>query len=389
MFESIIIATIFTVIGLRIITSVIDFSLATVFDIKHFRIMKEQKVHPTALNFRKRPPVSIVVYARNNEDSIINCVDSIASGTYRNYHVIVIDNSSKDNTVRLVKEYVKSNPKKSIIIVKKRKIKPKAEAISSTVASLKTSLAVVVDATDSLGKNYLKYAVSALSENIKIIVPAIKVDHQNELRGLLRQIDAAVSVRSKKSGNFLPSDYSGISGVLMPTKDLQNIFKKLKKYPTSLIQALDLCKIDNRSVFYESRARLSTAPYNVTLSSPHLFNDLNRPLVVISSTLRLLEPFVALSVFYIAINFDNHSYLLLSWATYISLSVLSIFSCEVMSIRAKALLTLFSPVAYVLSNLESLIIFVISFAKYILVFLVDFTLLLKRSVRSMRFVTER
>ncbi len=58
-----------------------------------------------------RPKVSIILPARNEEEFIEKCLDSLIKQDYENYEIIVIDDSSEDSTGKIVSEYAKKNSK--------------------------------------------------------------------------------------------------------------------------------------------------------------------------------------------------------------------------------------------------------------------------------------
>lgn len=55
--------------------------------------------------------VSIILPARNEEEFIGKCLDSLVKQDYENYEIIVIDDSSEDRTWEIISEYAKKNPK--------------------------------------------------------------------------------------------------------------------------------------------------------------------------------------------------------------------------------------------------------------------------------------
>ncbi len=63
-------------------------------------------------NSRKdSPKVSIILPARNEEKFISKCLDSLLNQDYENYEIIAIDDSSDDNTGRIIEEYSQKNSK--------------------------------------------------------------------------------------------------------------------------------------------------------------------------------------------------------------------------------------------------------------------------------------
>lgn len=51
------------------------------------------------------PLVSVTIVAYNEEKFIRACLDSLSNQTYPNYEVIVVDDGSNDNTVRIIQEF--------------------------------------------------------------------------------------------------------------------------------------------------------------------------------------------------------------------------------------------------------------------------------------------
>lgn len=48
--------------------------------------------------------VAIIIVTWNNEKDIVDCISSICALTVRNYKIIVVDNASRDSTVKLIEE---------------------------------------------------------------------------------------------------------------------------------------------------------------------------------------------------------------------------------------------------------------------------------------------
>ena len=60
---------------------------------------------------KSTPKVSVILPARNEENFIKKCLDSLINQDYQNYEIIVIDDSSEDNTGKIISEYAKKNSK--------------------------------------------------------------------------------------------------------------------------------------------------------------------------------------------------------------------------------------------------------------------------------------
>ena len=59
----------------------------------------------------EKPRVSIILPARNEEEFIGECLDSLIHQNYENYEIIAIDDSSDDKTGKIISKYAKENSK--------------------------------------------------------------------------------------------------------------------------------------------------------------------------------------------------------------------------------------------------------------------------------------
>jgi len=110
------------------------------------------------------PKVSIILPARNEEEFIGKCLDSLTKQDYENYEIIVIDDSSDDATGEIISEYAKRNSK--IIPVSAR---PKPEgwmgknwACMEGYRKATGELLLFTDADTNHSKNVLSLAVAHL-----------------------------------------------------------------------------------------------------------------------------------------------------------------------------------------------------------------------------------
>jgi chlorobactene glucosyltransferase len=62
------------------------------------------------------PKVSVLVPARNEEDNIDTCLQSLVEQTYQNYEIIVLDDNSSDNTLELLQAWQQRYPELITVI---------------------------------------------------------------------------------------------------------------------------------------------------------------------------------------------------------------------------------------------------------------------------------
>ena len=64
------------------------------------------------------PLVSVIIVTYNNEDIIGGCLSSILENNYPSYEVIVVDNASKDGTLKVVEETIRKHNAHNVKVVK-------------------------------------------------------------------------------------------------------------------------------------------------------------------------------------------------------------------------------------------------------------------------------
>ena len=111
------------------------------------------------------PKVSIILPARNEENFIEDCLDSLIKQDYQNYEIIVIDDSSDDSTWKIISEYAKMNSK---IVPVSAKPKPdrwvgKNWACMEGYHKSTGELLLFTDADTNHSKNVISLAVAHLN----------------------------------------------------------------------------------------------------------------------------------------------------------------------------------------------------------------------------------
>ncbi|MEO9276321.1 MAG: glycosyltransferase [Nitrososphaera sp.] len=117
------------------------------------------------------PTISILVPAFNEEKVIARTIDSLLETTYPDKEIIVIDDGSKDDTLKIANFY------KNKVKVLHKENGGKASALNYGLAFAKGEIIVIVDADTIIGKNALKQLVKGFSsdENVAAIAGNIKV----------------------------------------------------------------------------------------------------------------------------------------------------------------------------------------------------------------------
>lgn len=90
---------------------------------RHFRISREQK-HGFVLTSEysgppENPPkISVIVAAKEEEENILTCLESLANQDYPNYEIIAINDRSEDATGKIIDDFAASHPNVKAIHIK-------------------------------------------------------------------------------------------------------------------------------------------------------------------------------------------------------------------------------------------------------------------------------
>lgn len=66
--------------------------------------------------FERNPLVSIIILTYNSENDIVDCVNSVLRQDYQNIEIVIVDNNSTDNTVKVVQDNFGQNMKVRLIV---------------------------------------------------------------------------------------------------------------------------------------------------------------------------------------------------------------------------------------------------------------------------------
>lgn len=113
---------------------------------------------------KTKPKVSIILPARNEENFIGKCLDSLIDQDYENYEIVVIDDSSDDSTGKIIEQYAKKSSK---IVPVSARSKPdgwmgKNWACMEGFRSSNGELLLFTDADTKHARNVISLSVSHL-----------------------------------------------------------------------------------------------------------------------------------------------------------------------------------------------------------------------------------
>lgn len=116
----------------------------------------------------KNPKVSVIIPAYNAEKTLIKCLNSVLKQNYKNYEVIVVDNSSTDKTKEIIKEFQKKNKEIRYIFESK---KGRGVARNAGIKKAKGEIIAMTDSDCIVPENWIEELIKPLIfENEKIVM---------------------------------------------------------------------------------------------------------------------------------------------------------------------------------------------------------------------------
>lgn len=106
-------------IGMQRFTTIENLSILSIIICSYYLLLSTVNVLYLLIRTKKpslknTPRITVMVPARNEEDNIRGCVESLLSQDYPNFEVLVIDDNSTDKTAAILKEISKSDERLSI-----------------------------------------------------------------------------------------------------------------------------------------------------------------------------------------------------------------------------------------------------------------------------------
>ena len=165
--------------------------------------------------------VSIIIPVLNGEEKIKKCLESIINQNYKNIEIIVVDNGSTDNTVKIVKKMQKKDSRIKLFI-------SKLKGVSNTRNfGLKKSIGdyvMFVDADDTIDENMLLRMTQTIKKgNCDIVKSGFKlIQKSSETNFCLKKGEKKIN-KQFWSEFFSTYNYNQVWGQLINKKICEGI----------------------------------------------------------------------------------------------------------------------------------------------------------------------
>ncbi len=357
----------------RVLTMLIG---ADLYDIK--QIMRKRKTHQSPY----RPLITVVIPAYNEEMGVIRTVRSVMANTYTRTQIIVVDDGSKDKTLRMLRNFQRQH--KGVFTVVHQANAGKAAAINRAVQYwAKGSLVMVVDADSLLAPDAIANMVAHFRDR-KIIATAsnVKIIPTRSLLGVAQRLEYLISYRMKRSLTTLNMEYivggvgstfrrsallkTGLYDTDTMTEDIDLTVKLIRHYGNKSYRvhyAADSVAYTEHVLTFKSlvkqRFRWKYGRFQTLLKNQELFfNNAKRydkrltwyqlPYALVGEFVLLLEPILVGYILFVAVRFTDVTSLISVYIIVTGFVFLMLTGEDSETTRSKIVLSAALPLAYVL-----------------------------------------
>lgn len=152
---------------------------------------KYDKAYPVAYNIAKSiyekqaPKVSIIMPCYNSQSFIRQAIESVLAQTYRNFELLVINDSSQDNTEKIVKEYEKKDFR--IKFINNEEQKGISGAMNTGIYHSKGIYITRMDSDDILEPTKIEKQVNFLDNNKEYGVCSVNIAMLDKLGNIYNE----------------------------------------------------------------------------------------------------------------------------------------------------------------------------------------------------------
>ena len=147
---------------------------------------------------KSNPLVSIVIPVHNGEKYIKESIDSCLNQTYKNIEVIVVDDKSEDNTLKILQRYANR-----IIVLPVEKQDGLGNVINMGIKKSKGKYIARMDADDIMYPTRIEKQVEYLESNPKCVAVGGQIDIIDENSKITGHREYAIEDRDIKKNRFL------------------------------------------------------------------------------------------------------------------------------------------------------------------------------------------
>lgn len=359
-----------------------------IYDIREFR---RRKLESKAKKIRlKRPLVSVIVPAHNEELVIARCLDSIRRSSYRKVEVIVHNDKSSDGTAIILAAYKKKYKNFKLRAINRRKNVGKGAGVNFAIKRYaKGDLIMTLDADCVLHQDALKNAVKYFRDPRIIGVAAnVRIMDDTTILGLLQKFEHLIGYRSKKFYTMTNSEF--IVGGVASTYRIETM-REANFYDTDtqtediglsmkiiamgnrhqrIVYAADVLAmtegVQTFKALLKQRYRWKLGMLQNLMKHLHLFGNTSKkyskaltlyrvPMAFVGELILMMQPFLLVYLVYLSVHYRTSMLFIGAYFT-ITLYVLwTVWPDEHSKFKRKLSLSFYAPIMYFIFYIMDLV----------------------------------
>jgi cellulose synthase/poly-beta-1,6-N-acetylglucosamine synthase-like glycosyltransferase len=181
--------------------------------------------------------VSIIIAARNEEDRILPCLQSLEKLNYpqEKFEIIFVDDCSNDNTPTIIEKHCKNHNNWKLIRIYKKsdEIKGKKNALLNGINQSKGEIIFTTDADCIVPENWIKEMINYFEPNVSMVIGHSPITRKKGLYQKILQFDNLFSAVAASAPTKLGNPISSIGRNLAYRKSAYEdvgSFLALKQY---------------------------------------------------------------------------------------------------------------------------------------------------------------
>jgi glycosyltransferase involved in cell wall biosynthesis len=165
------------------------------YDLRRVRALRDTPATKQPAN------ITVVLYVKNDREVIADTLTSLVRIPGHKLRVIVIDDASKDNSQKAVKQFISNHPSANIQFIAKRKsITNLAEAVRTAKKKISPGLVITLNASQTIDTEYIDTLIKRFSRlgSLQELRPAVHTSFQPAVTNVIAQFDGLTQNSSDK-----------------------------------------------------------------------------------------------------------------------------------------------------------------------------------------------
>lgn len=165
----------------------------------------------------KTDKVTILLSMFNEEENIIETLQSFTQLEYSNFDVVIVDDKSNDHSVKIVKKWLNDQVKITVNLIELSKNIGKAQALNEAIKQIDSPYILVTDADSLLASNAInKLLQGVTNERVAAVTGKPIVRNRTTLLGRLQALEyVGIIDRIKRAQDNLYGGIMTVAGVVV------------------------------------------------------------------------------------------------------------------------------------------------------------------------------